>query len=105
MTETISVFFFSLRLHRSFLYLKKRRAFDLILVQVLSILLIGFRMSYLAFVVVLSVALPVLPFVRVVVANRTRRLLIPRRWPVRISHKLQKFMAPVLFMVAAMKGP
>ena len=102
MTETISLFFFSLLLHRSFLYLKKRQAFDLILVQVLSILLIGFRMSYLALVVVLSVALPVLPFVRLVVANRTRRLLIPRRWPVRISHKLQKFIAHFVLSVAAM---
>jgi hypothetical protein len=102
MTETISLFFFSLLLHRSFLYLKRRRAFDLVLVQVLSILLIGFRMSYLALVVILAVALPVLPFVPLVVANRTRRLLIPRKWPVRISRKLQTFIAHFVLSVVAM---
>jgi hypothetical protein len=102
MTEAISLFFFSLVLHRSFLYLKRRRAFDLVLVQVLSILLIGFRMSYLALVVILSVALPIIGFVPLVLANHSRTSLIVGKSPTRISRTVQKFMVHLVVSVVAM---
>src|SRR3954469_11608552 len=62
MTEAISLFLYAVLLHRSFLYLRDRRVRDLALVQIISVLLIGFRMSYLMLVQLNTVLLPLLAF-------------------------------------------
>jgi hypothetical protein len=102
MTETISLFFYALLLHRSFVYVKKRRILDLLLVQVLSVLLIGFRMSYLALVVILSMALPVLAFAPLFLSDRNRPFLVSREWAFRVSRKLKSAIAHCVVSVVAM---
>jgi Dolichyl-phosphate-mannose-protein mannosyltransferase len=62
MTETMSLFFYVLMLLFSFLYLKERRLWQLALVQVMGVLVISFRMSYLLIVQISTIALPVLAF-------------------------------------------
>lgn len=62
MTEAISLGLYVFVLYESFLYLRDRRFRDLVLVQVLSVLLIGFRMSYLLLVQVDTILLPVIAF-------------------------------------------
>jgi hypothetical protein len=102
MTETISLFFYALVLHRSFIYIKKRRIFDLLLVQVLSVLLIGFRMSYLALVVILSLALPILAFLPLFLSDHNRPFLVSRDWPFRMSRKLHNAIGHCVISVVAM---
>jgi hypothetical protein len=60
MTEAISLFLYALVLHRSFLYVRDRRLWDLVILQLISVLLIGFRMSYLLVVQLNTVVLPLL---------------------------------------------
>jgi hypothetical protein len=75
MTETISLFFYVAVLHFSFLYLKHRAIRHLAIAQGLSILLIGFRMSYLLIVQVSALVLPLLAFTPLLVAAwRNRRV-------------------------------
>jgi hypothetical protein len=60
MTETISLFFYVVMLHYSFLYLRDRKVRDLVLVQVLAVVLLSFRLSYLILVQVSTVILPMM---------------------------------------------
>jgi len=62
MTEAISLGLYAFVLYQSFLYLRDRRFRHLVLVQVASVLLIGFRMSYLLLVQVDTVLLPMIAF-------------------------------------------
>jgi hypothetical protein len=62
MTEAISLGLYAFVLYESFLYLRNGRFRDLVLVQVVSVLLIGFRMSYLLLVQLDTVLLPVIAF-------------------------------------------
>jgi hypothetical protein len=62
MTETCSLFFYALVLQQSFLYLRDRRMATLLAIQVLSVITISFRMSFLIVVQVMAVALPVIAF-------------------------------------------
>jgi hypothetical protein len=62
MTETISLFWYVFMLLFSFLYLKKRRLWLLAIVQILSVFVISFRMSYLLVVQMSSFFLPVIAF-------------------------------------------
>ena len=62
MTEAISLGLYAFVLYQSFLYLRDRRFRDLVLVQVVSVVLIGFRMSYLLLVQLDTVLLPVIAF-------------------------------------------
>ena len=62
MTETISLFLFALVLYFALFYLKRRRISDLLLLQLFSSFLIGFRMSFLALVQLNTVLLPLLAF-------------------------------------------
>ena len=62
MTETISLFFYVVGLYFSLLYVKHRSIRHLAIAQVLWVLLIGFRMSYLLVVQVSAVLLPILAF-------------------------------------------
>jgi hypothetical protein len=62
MTETLSLLFYVLLLQVSFCYLKTKRIRDLLLIQLISILMLSFRMSYLMLVYVITVALPLMAF-------------------------------------------
>ena len=62
MTETVSLFFYVLMLLFSFLYLKQRRLWQLAIVQILSVLVISFRMSYLLVVQISAFFLPLIAF-------------------------------------------
>jgi hypothetical protein len=62
MTETFSLLAYVLVLYWSLAYLRDRRIWQLAIVQVLSVVLIGFRMSYLLVVQVCTVLLPIIAF-------------------------------------------
>jgi hypothetical protein len=62
MTETVSLFFYVLVLLCSFLYLKHRRVWQLALLQILSVFLMSFRMSYLLVVQISTFLLPLIAF-------------------------------------------
>jgi hypothetical protein len=62
MTETISLFWYVLMLLFAFLYLRERRIWQLAIVQIFSVLVISFRMSYLLVVQVTAFLLPLIAF-------------------------------------------
>ena len=62
MTETVSLFFYALILLFSFFYLKQRRLWQLVIFQILSVVLISFRMSYLLIVQMTVIFLPIIAF-------------------------------------------
>ena len=62
MTETVSLFFYALVLLFSFLYLKQRCLWQLAIVQIMSLLVISFRMSYLLVIQVSAFLLPLIAF-------------------------------------------
>jgi hypothetical protein len=62
MTETLSLLVYVLVLYGSLSYLRKRRIWQLAVVQVLSVVLIGFRMSYLLVVQACTFLLPAIAF-------------------------------------------
>src|SRR6476646_6182549 len=64
MTETFSLFVYVLVLYWSLTYLRDRRLWQLAVVQAISVLLIGFRMSFLPVVQACTILLPLIAFVR-----------------------------------------
>lgn len=62
MTETFSLLVYVLVLYWSLAYLRDKRLWQLAVVQLLSVLLIGFRISYLLVVQACTILLPVLAF-------------------------------------------
>src|SRR5262249_50105412 len=64
MTETFSLFVYVLVLYWSLAYLRDRRLWQLAVVQALSVVLIGFRMSYLLVVQACTILLPLIAFAR-----------------------------------------
>lgn len=80
MTETFSLLVYILVLYWSLAYLRDRRLWQLAVVQVLSVLLIGFRMSYLLVVQACTILLPVIAFARCAfpVLRRRSDVLIPK---------------------------
>ena len=64
MTETFSLLVYVLVLYWSLAYLRDRRLWQLAVVQALSVLLIGFRMSYLVVVQACTILLPLIAFAR-----------------------------------------
>src|SRR6478672_9553210 len=64
MTETFSLLVYVLVLYWSLAYLRDRRLWQLAVVQALSVLLIGFRMSYLLVVEASTILLPLIAFAR-----------------------------------------
>jgi hypothetical protein len=64
MTEAFSLLVYVLVLYWSLAYLRDRRLWQLAVVQALSVLLIGFRMSYLLLVQACTVLLPLIAFAR-----------------------------------------
>lgn len=75
MTETISLFCYAAMLFFSFTYLKERRLWQLAALQVLAILLISFRVSYLLVVQASTVALPIIAFFPGLRTARTIKIL------------------------------
>ena len=78
MTETCSLFFYALVLQQSFTYLRDRRVITLLIIQILSLITIGFRMSYLISIQVMAVLLPIIAFMGEV--NATSPLSISCLW-------------------------
>ena len=64
MTETFSLLVYMLVLYWSLAYLRDRRLWQLAVVQALSVLLIGFRMSFLLVVEGCTILLPLIAFAR-----------------------------------------
>jgi len=64
MTETFSLLVYVLVLYWSLAYLRDRRLWQLAVVQALSVLLIGFRMSFLPVVQACTILLPLIAFAR-----------------------------------------
>jgi hypothetical protein len=64
MTETFSLLVYVLVLYWSLAYLRDRRLWQLAIVQALSVLLIGFRMSFLPVVQACTILLPLIAFAR-----------------------------------------
>src|SRR5262249_14537037 len=64
MTETFSLLVYVLVLYWSLAYLRDRRLWQLAVVQALSVMLIGFRMSYLLVVQACTILLPFIAFAR-----------------------------------------
>jgi hypothetical protein len=64
MTETFSLLVYALVLYWSLAYLRDRRLWQLAVVQALSVLLIGIRMSYLLLVQACTILLPLIAFAR-----------------------------------------
>ena len=62
MTEAISLFLYAFVIYHSLLYLKTRRLRDLVIVQAVSVVLIGFRMSFLLQVQIDTIILPLIAF-------------------------------------------
>jgi hypothetical protein len=83
MTETASLFWYVLVLLFSFLYLKDRRLWQLALVQILAVLVISLRMSYLLVVQVSGLLLPLMAF-------------LPEIWAALRKHFSALLMAPAL---------
>src|SRR6476646_1846914 len=64
MTETFSLLVYVLVLYWSLAYLRDRRLWQLAVIQALSLLLIGFRMSFLPVVQACTILLPLIAFAR-----------------------------------------
>src|SRR6266513_5603973 len=62
MTEAISLCLYAFVLYHAFLYLKSHRLRNLVIVQAVSVLLIGFRMSFLLQVQINTILLPLIAF-------------------------------------------
>jgi hypothetical protein len=73
MTETFSLLVYVLVLYWSLAYLRNRRLWQLAAVQALSVLLIGFRMSYLLVVQACTILLPLIAFARCAVPVLRKR--------------------------------
>jgi hypothetical protein len=78
MTETVSLFSYVFMLLFSFLYLRQRRLWQLAVLQILSVFVISFRMSYLLVVQMSALFLPLiafLPEIRAAVRKHSSTLL------------------------------
>ncbi len=73
MTETVSLFLYVLFLYCAFRYLRFQRRYDLALLQVIGVSVIGFRMSYLLIVQVTAVLLPLLAVLPLIARMLPRR--------------------------------
>jgi len=74
MTETFSLLVYMLVLYWSLAYLRDRRLWQLAVVQALSVLLIGFRMSFLLVVEGCTILLPLIAFARCALPALRERL-------------------------------
>lgn len=75
MTESFSLFVYVLVLYWSLAYLRDQRLWQLVVLQMLSVLLIGFRMSYLLVIQACTILVPLIAFVPYVISavrNRSK---------------------------------
>jgi hypothetical protein len=63
--QTFSLFFYGLVLHQSFIYLRSRRIATLVVIQVLSVITIGFKTIFLIPFQVMAIGLPLIAFASV----------------------------------------
>jgi hypothetical protein len=103
MTETISLFFYILMLLLSFLYLKQRRLWQLLAIQVVAVLVISFRMSYLIVVQISTLLLPLVAFFPEIRAALWKRSSAASRMSVARSTGLH-LAASVLLMFILQQG-
>ena len=75
MTEAISLCLYAFVIYHSFLYLKTHRLRNLVIVQTASVILIGFRMSFLLQVQISTIILPLIAFAPDVLKRVRRRSL------------------------------
>jgi hypothetical protein len=86
MPEILSLFFYALVLHQSFVYLRSRRITTLVVIQVLSVITIGFRMTFLLPLQIMAAALPLIAFLleskptETATASQFRHLQFFQRW-------------------------
>jgi hypothetical protein len=86
MPETCSLFFYALIVHQSFVYLRSRRVTALVGIQILSVITIGFRMTFLIPLQVMAGALPLIAFAFKTVPTASssavcsKRLQFLQRW-------------------------
>ena len=100
MTETISLCLYAFVIYYSFLYFRDRRLRDLTLVQVFSVFLIGFRISFLLLVEVNAVILPLIAFTPEVLKRlRGRSTEGASRWSVFRVCSGHLFLSVVLMLV------
>ena len=86
MTEAISLCLYAFVIYRSCLYLKTHRLRNLVIVQAVSVLLIGFRMSFLLQVQINTIILPLMAFAPDLLKQMRRRPIAEAspRWPARV---------------------
>jgi hypothetical protein len=99
MTETISLFFYILMLLFSFLYLKQRRLWQLAILQILSVLVISFRMSYLPVVLMSAFFLPLIAFLPEIRAAFRKHSSTPSKMSVAKSAGLHLALSILLMFV------
>src|SRR4030095_16953867 len=73
MTEAISLCLYAFVIYNSLLYLKTHRLRNLVIVQAVSVLLIGFRMSFLLQVQINTIILPLIAFAPDILKRIRRR--------------------------------
>jgi len=86
MTETISLCLYAFVIYYSLLYLKTHRLRNLVVVQAASVLLIGFRMSFLLQVQITTIILPLIAFGPDVLKQIRRQPVAEAspKWPARV---------------------
>ncbi len=86
MTETISLCLYAFVIYHSCLYLKTHRLRNLVIVQAVSVLLIGFRMSFLLQVQINTIILPLMAFAPDILKQIRRRPVAEAspKWPARV---------------------
>jgi hypothetical protein len=89
MTETISLCLYAFVIYHSCLYLKNHRLRNLVIVQAVSVLLIGFRMSFLLQVQINTIILPLMAFAPDILKQIRRRPVAEAspRWPGSSLHR------------------
>jgi hypothetical protein len=72
MTESVSLFCFALFMTAAFYHLRNRGAMSLVLMNLAGVVLIAFRLSYLASVICAAVLVPLLPFCGDLISRRKK---------------------------------
>ncbi|HKP03517.1 MAG TPA: hypothetical protein VJU77_09185 [Chthoniobacterales bacterium] len=100
LAETISIFLYALLLERSFRYLRDRKILDLAIIQLVGVILIGFRMSYLLAVQMTAIVLPLLAFWPDAVALVRQKLRgVSPQWRVARTGAIHVFVSILVMLV------
>jgi hypothetical protein len=103
MTEAISLCLYAFVIYHSFLYLRDHRLRDLVIVQAVSVLLIGFRVSFLLLVQINTIILPLIAFAPDVLKEIRRRPTegASRTSPARVSAAHLLLSVTLMFLLHA----